>query len=164
LQIYTEHVALPGCFLKIRETIMILGIGIDSIEIERFSQWHTYPRTRLRRILSDIEIDYCLRNKAASAERFALRFAAREAFFKALSNYLGAQTPRLLTVCRHMRIEHMPTGGRSIQVDWQKLLPKSTHPHPVPSILCTFTHTKTTATAFVMLQVQHTKIQNRTHE
>ena len=25
-----------------RTTLMILGIGIDSVEIERFAHWHTY--------------------------------------------------------------------------------------------------------------------------
>ena len=132
---------------------MIVGIGIDSIEIERFAHWHTYPRTRLRRIFSDKEIDYCLQSSSMSAERFALRFSAREAFFKALNTYLEGQTPRLLTVCKHVRVEHIPTGGRLIQVDWQKLLSKSTTQRPIPTILCTFTHTKTVATAIIMLQI-----------
>lgn len=132
---------------------MIVGIGIDSIEIARFTSWPTYPRTRLRRIFSDEEINYCLQSKNASAERFALRFAAREAFFKALNTHLGATTPRLLTVCRHMRVEHVPTGGRSIQVDWPQLLQKNISQKATPAVLCTFTHTKTVATAIIMLQL-----------
>lgn len=61
-----------------------LGIGIDSVDIERFTEWHTYPRQSLSRIFSDQEIDYCLECPTKSAERFAARFAAREAFLKAL--------------------------------------------------------------------------------
>jgi phosphopantetheinyl transferase (holo-ACP synthase) len=105
----------------------------------------------LRRLFFEKEIDYCLSSPTLSAQRFALRFAAREAFFKALNTQLGAQTPPFLTVCRHMRVELVPTGGRAIVADWQKLLPKGPQKLP-PSVLCTFTHTQTIATAIVMLQ------------
>ena len=63
---------------------MIIGIGIDAVAIDRFNTWHTYPQEKLLRIFSEQEISYCLNNKQKSAERFAARFAAREAFFKAL--------------------------------------------------------------------------------
>ena len=61
--------------------IMVKGIGIDSIEIARFRLWHTYSYRQLSRIFSSEEIDYCLSNIIKSSERFAVRFAAKEAFF-----------------------------------------------------------------------------------
>ncbi len=83
---------------------MILGIGIDSVEIERFIEWHTYSRKKLLRIFSTEEIDYCLSNQQKSAERFAVRFAAREALHKALSYaYPNIKIP-FLTLCSHTTI------------------------------------------------------------
>ncbi len=63
---------------------MIIGIGVDSVEIERFSHWSTYNYKQLSRIFSAQEIEYSLSISAKSAERFAVRFAAKEAFVKSL--------------------------------------------------------------------------------
>ena len=57
--------------------MMICGIGVDSVEIERFALWLDYSKKRLSRIFSLEEIEYCLQQKNKSAERFAVRFAAR---------------------------------------------------------------------------------------
>jgi holo-[acyl-carrier protein] synthase len=81
---------------------MILGIGVDSVEINRFSQWHTYSQEKLRRIFSSQEIDYCLSNQ--SAERFAVRFAAREALYKALSYAFPNTKIPFLTLCASVSI------------------------------------------------------------
>lgn len=64
---------------------MVLGIGIDSVDIARFEQWHTYSHKKLLRVFSPAEIAYSLENPTKSAERFAVRFAAKEALFKALT-------------------------------------------------------------------------------
>jgi len=61
---------------------MIFGIGIDNIEVDRV-------RTQLEKnrfkenIFSPAEIEYCDTRKN-SAENYAARFAAKEAFFKAI--------------------------------------------------------------------------------
>jgi holo-[acyl-carrier protein] synthase len=63
---------------------MLIGTGVDLIEIERIA--HSIERFGerfLRRIYTDQEIAYCSR-KRASAESFAARFAAKEAGAKAL--------------------------------------------------------------------------------
>lgn len=78
---------------------MILGIGVDSVEIERFAQWQTYSQKKLRRIFSQSEIDYCLEKSNQSAERFAVRFAAREALYKALSYAFPDKKIPFLTLC-----------------------------------------------------------------
>ena len=61
---------------------MILGIGTDIIEIERIRQAVSREHFR-RRVFTEIEQNYCERG-AQSAASYAARFAAKEAFFKAL--------------------------------------------------------------------------------
>ena len=76
---------------------MILGIGIDSVEIKRFEPWTSYSKNRLARIFSEHEITYSLSNPKKAAERLAARFAAKEAFFKALSQSFPDNGINLLT-------------------------------------------------------------------
>lgn len=63
---------------------MIVGSGIDLVEIERIQQsMDRYGGRFLDRIFTADEQAYCLR-KRQSAESFAARFAAKEAGAKAL--------------------------------------------------------------------------------
>ena len=84
---------------------MILGIGVDTIEIERFELWHTYSQKKLLRIFSALEIEYCLAQQNKSAERFAARFAAREALYRALSYAYPDNKLPFLTLCAHTTIQ-----------------------------------------------------------
>ena len=64
---------------------MLIGTGVDLIEIERIAlSIERYGDRFLRRIYTDHEIAYCSR-KRGSAESFAARFAAKEAAAKALA-------------------------------------------------------------------------------
>ena len=128
---------------------MILGIGIDTVEIDRFAHWHTLPRIQLLRIFRDQEIDYCLTVQKKTAERFAVRFAAREAFFKAFcSAYPEAIIP-LLTVCRYVEIIRDSRGIASLAIDWSKLQPRQNeHPH----VHLSLAHSENTATAYVIIE------------
>ncbi|MBS1986622.1 4'-phosphopantetheinyl transferase superfamily protein [Candidatus Dependentiae bacterium] len=107
---------------------MIKGLGVDAVEIQRFIPWVHYPRTQLARIFSVAELDYCFTlsasidtNHAVIAQRLALRFAAREAFFKALSGFDPAHTVPFLTVCRHVAVQKHVSDAISLLVDWQAL-------------------------------------------
>lgn len=63
---------------------MILGSGIDLVEIGRIQQsMDRYGSRFLDRVYTGAEQAYC-RRKRASAESFAARFAAKEAAAKAL--------------------------------------------------------------------------------
>lgn len=63
---------------------MTYGIGIDTIEVERIARSiANYGDQFVRRIFSEEEIEYSLR-RPHSAEHFAARFAAKEAYAKAL--------------------------------------------------------------------------------
>ncbi len=63
---------------------MIVGIGVDIAETARIAQALERHGDRFsRRIFTPREIEYCERFKN-KAERYAARFAAKEAAFKAL--------------------------------------------------------------------------------
>jgi holo-[acyl-carrier protein] synthase len=70
---------------------MILGVGIDIIEVKRIQASHEKFGDRfLKRILHDNEIAYCLSHKAPGPF-LAARFAAKEAISKAFGTGIGAQ-------------------------------------------------------------------------
>ncbi len=70
---------------------MILGIGIDIIEVSRIQSSHEKFGDRfLNRILHPNEISYCLSHKLP-APFLAARFAAKEAISKAFGTGIGAQ-------------------------------------------------------------------------
>lgn len=62
---------------------MILGVGIDMIEIERVSEKMTRAEGFRELVFSQNEIDYCEKKKN-KFEHYAVRFAAKEAFYKAI--------------------------------------------------------------------------------
>ena len=69
---------------------MILGIGIDTIEIGRIRDSHERLGDRfIERILLPAEIDYCLKHKDP-APSLAARFAAKEAISKAFGTGISA--------------------------------------------------------------------------
>lgn len=63
---------------------MIIGMGIDLVDVRRMEgvifRWQ---ERFLKRIFTDKEIRYC-NNKKNPAQRFATRYAAKEAFIKAM--------------------------------------------------------------------------------
>lgn len=63
---------------------MIVSIGVDIIEVYRIRE--TLERTPrfAERVFTEKERAYCESKGAASAQSFAARFAAKEAFLKAL--------------------------------------------------------------------------------
>ena len=67
---------------------MIIGTGIDIAEIARFERFVKENNQPLfKRLFTQPELDYCLSRKLA-AQHLALRFAAKEAFLKALGTGL----------------------------------------------------------------------------
>ncbi len=70
---------------------MILGVGIDIIEVARIEASHErFGERFLNRILHPNEIQYCLSYKAPGPF-LAARFAAKEAISKAFGTGIGAQ-------------------------------------------------------------------------
>ena len=67
---------------------MIYGTGIDIVEISRFERFVAEDNVPLfQRLFTVGEIEYCA-TKRKSAQHYALRFAAKEAFLKALGTGL----------------------------------------------------------------------------
>ena len=63
---------------------MIVGTGVDIVEVERIRRAvERYGDRFTRRIFTEAEVAYC-RRSADPAQRFATRFAAKEAALKAL--------------------------------------------------------------------------------
>jgi holo-[acyl-carrier protein] synthase len=64
---------------------MIVGIGIDAVEIDRVGRMFADKGERmLQRLFTGDELSY-IKDKAAPAQHLAVRLAAKEAAYKALS-------------------------------------------------------------------------------
>jgi len=69
---------------------MIVGTGIDQVEIDRVARSiERYGRRFLERVYTAQEIAYCERKRRNAAESYAARFAAKEAAAKALGTGMG---------------------------------------------------------------------------
>lgn len=62
-----------------------MKIGIDIEEVSRFSKL-VKDKSFLKRVFSREEIEYCLSKKHSAAQHFAVRFAAKEAVWKAVNH------------------------------------------------------------------------------
>ncbi|PLX27571.1 MAG: holo-[acyl-carrier-protein] synthase [Ignavibacteria bacterium] len=69
----------------------VYGIGVDIEEVQRFEELTGKWGTRFEeRMYTKMEIEYC-RGKTSPAQHFAARFAAKEAFAKAIgTGWTGA--------------------------------------------------------------------------
>ncbi len=88
---------------------MIIGIGTDIASIGRIREMiRKYGDRFLRKIFTDAEIDFCS-GRADAAVHFAGRWAAKEAFYKALP--LSCQR---LSSWKSVQITAIPGGGRPV--------------------------------------------------
>ena len=77
---------------------MIIGIGTDLIEVERINKQLAKDLGFKERVFTDNEIKYCDQKKF-NAQNYAARFAAKEAFFKAIgSGWRGGMAFREIEV------------------------------------------------------------------
>ncbi len=89
---------------------MIVGTGIDIAEVPRIAQSITRFGDRfLRRVFTEGEMRYC-DAKANRAERYAARFAAKEAAMKALGTGWNHGV-----AWRDVEVRRMPGGRPTIQ-------------------------------------------------
>lgn len=70
---------------------MIFGIGTDIVEKERLNKIieRANGMDFEKKVLSKLEIDYCIKNNKKLADFCAKRFAAKEALFKAFGCGIG---------------------------------------------------------------------------
>ncbi len=114
---------------------IILGTGIDLVKIERFVPWLGYSPYRLSKIFTQSELVVFL-NETKEDKRFenslrahrkatyfASRFAAKEAFFKAISAVLVSRNSTkhqigLMFVCQHVEVTKVTWDVPVLQVKW----------------------------------------------
>jgi holo-[acyl-carrier protein] synthase len=71
---------------------MTAAVGVDVVDLDRFESVMTRQKSFLDRVFTAAEREYCDTAKATSVrcQRYAARFAAKEAVMKALGCGLGA--------------------------------------------------------------------------
>ena len=68
---------------------MIIKTGIDVIEVSRIkSSIEKFDKSFLNRVFTKKEIEYCESKKVQKYQSYAGRFAAKEAIFKAFSEFI----------------------------------------------------------------------------
>jgi holo-[acyl-carrier protein] synthase len=124
---------------------MLIGTGVDLIEIERIAHSiERYGDRFLRRIYTENEIAYCSR-KRDSAESFAARFAAKEAGAKAL----GTGISRGVTWIE-FQVARQPGGRPVLELRGRAALLAARL--GVKNIALSLTHTSSLAMATVMME------------
>jgi holo-[acyl-carrier protein] synthase len=124
---------------------MLIGTGVDLIEIERIAHSiERYGERFLRRIYTDPEIAYC-GSKRSSAESFAARFAAKEAGAKAL----GTGISRGVTWIE-FQVARQPGGRPILELRGRAAL--LARELGVKTISLSLTHTGNLAMAMVMME------------
>ncbi|MFZ6012242.1 MAG: holo-ACP synthase [Bacteroidota bacterium] len=89
---------------------MIVGTGIDIIEVERVLEKINKGNGFREKVFSEAEIDFC-ESKAERAEHYAARFAAKEAFLKATGKGL-----MLGFELNQIEVVPLPTGKPEIRL------------------------------------------------
>jgi len=126
----------------------LLGTGIDAVEIDRFAHWHAYTKTQLLRVFSQEEIDYCLQIPVKSAERFAARFAAKEATYKAACS-LGIKNISFFAFCKIISVDKRKDNCPVIKINSTNT--KINEMLDSVKISLSITHTKTLAIASIII-------------
>lgn len=124
---------------------MIVGTGIDAVEIERIQKVIERHGDRfLNRVYTHAEQEYCQR-KRSSAESFAARFAAKEAGAKALGTGISrGVTWTEIEVARER-------GGRPM-LSFHGRAAAMAAQLGVGNVVLSLTHTRDTAIASVVLE------------
>jgi holo-[acyl-carrier protein] synthase len=124
---------------------MIVGIGVDLVAIPRFGELlERRADAALARFFTAEEAERC-RASRSTVESFAGRFAAKEAFFKALGTGwgLGGRWTEVEVVSAPSGAPSLRLTGRAAEVAAER---------GVSRIHLSITHTHDTAAAFVVLE------------
>lgn len=142
---------------------MITGIGTDIVAIARMISWVDTPHDQLRSVFSEQEITDCLMFKnqpQQAAQRLAARFAAKEAFYKALSATLvnlGIMPEKefsFLFCARNVSVKNGALGVPMFEINWQTFYEKIGQSLPALVVNLSLTHEKNNALAFVVISRQ----------
>jgi phosphopantetheine--protein transferase-like protein len=157
---------------------MIFGLGTDIVDVSRFVSWADAPEARVLKIFSEQELIDCLQDSNKTSqdlpsniqvavkisdappkyipEKLAARFAAKEAFFKALSSALVKlnltnQEFSLMFACRHVQVSKTTWGVPVLLVDWVAFEEKIGSKIPKFQVDLSISHEKNCALAVVIV-------------
>ncbi len=123
---------------------MIFGIGIDLIEVERVAEKIGKKAGFKELVFSKREIDYCeqMTNKY---EHYAARFAAKEAFFKALGTGWRNGTA-------FNEVEIINNENGKPEISFSGITAVTVEEMKLGKISVSLSHLKTMATAVVIIE------------
>ena len=122
---------------------MITGIGIDIVQINRMESWINNPKLTQRYFHPD-ELVYISSRLNSAAQTLAARFAAKEAFGKALGTGLkGIALKDILTINNENGKPELKLSGSALNM-FNKSGSKNVH--------VSLSHEKETAIAMIILE------------
>jgi holo-[acyl-carrier protein] synthase len=124
---------------------MVLGTGIDLVSISRFEKFRQRQGERgLQRLFTTGELAYCLPRANATAS-LAVRFAAKEAFYKALGTGMGTAG-----TWHDVEVVRLASGRPRLLLHGRAAA--TAHEVQVKTIHLSLTHTDDMAGAIVVLE------------
>ncbi len=124
---------------------MIFGIGTDIIEVKRMERHLEKNDALMKKLYTDIEQEYCNKGKITKYQCFAARFAAKEAFFKALGTGY-----RYGMAFHEIEVINDELGKPVIQVHGK--VKEFIEKNNIKTIHLSISHVKEMANAFVVLE------------
>jgi holo-[acyl-carrier protein] synthase len=137
---------------------MILGIGTDISEVSRFSDWENFSTEKKLKIFSRHELESFKKSSASFPQFLASRFAAKEAFYKALSISLVTlgltkQTFSFYFARQHIEVEFGEWEIPVLKINWEAFEQKVGVAFANNfRVKLSISHEKTYAIAFVIIE------------
>ena len=122
---------------------MIFGIGTDIIEIERVRH-AIESRHFIERVYTQSEIDYCDSRGLQAAASYAVRFAGKEAFFKALGTGIICKLNLIEIINDELGCPHINLSGKAAELSSELNINK---------IHISLSHSRDYATAVCVLEI-----------
>jgi len=136
----------------------IVGVGCDIVDISRFDGWKRFSQERLCSIFSPQELIDCTgTDNIMISEKLAVRFAAKEAAYKAVSQLLVSleftqKTFSFRAFCKLVSVSYTTWDIPKLSIDFCAL--EHMINQKLPPITChlSFSHEKTMAMAVVIIE------------
>lgn len=92
---------------------MNIKCGVDIIEVPRIEKSIKEHKQFVNRVFTQKEIEYCESKKIMKYQHYAARFAAKEAIFKAISEFVGN---KYKIEWKNIEIENDETGKPKVNI------------------------------------------------
>ena len=135
---------------------MILGIGTDIVLIDRLVRWQSFSHERLHKIFAPSELLDCTEQGVLQPNKLATRFAAKEAFYKALCAALvrldtPARGASCMAVGKQVTVCYAAWHVPQLVVNWQALDQLFAYTLPPLQVDLSLAHERDHAVAFVVI-------------